>query len=144
MKRVKAMMTIEAIVIIPLCLAISMLIVWSGILLYNRTAADYALSVAVIQAARQAEAENEEILKLAKDKAAELLNDRMVMMEEGSLNVSVDLADVKATYTGRMRAPVLPTFGDIKPIEWKVEISRKSPRLKEAMTVRARHNITGG
>lgn len=144
MKRLKAMMTIEAVIILPLCLMISLLIVWSGILLYNRTAADYALSVAVIQAARQAEADNDTILKLAGDKASELLNARMVMMEEASLDVSVDLMAVKASYSGRMRAPVLPAFGDGLHFDWGISISRKSPRLKEAMTVRSMHNITGG
>lgn len=138
------MMTLEAVVILPLTLMISMLIIWSGLLLYNRTAADYALSVAVIQAARQAEAENEEIVKLAKDKAVELLNARMVIMEEAEVDVRVDIDSVEAIYNGRMRAPVLPVFGDVKLFEWKVDVTRKTPRLKEAMTVRAMKNLTGG
>ena len=140
-RRYRAMMTMEAVIILPLTLMICLLIVWSGILLYNRTAADHALSVAVIQAARQAESENEVISSLAKDKAEELLNARMVMMEEASLDVKVGIDSVEAVYTGKMRAPVLPSFGDLKPFEWKVEVSRKSPRLKEAMTVRAMKNL---
>lgn len=144
MKRIKAMMTIEAVVILPVTLMISMLIIWSGLLLYNRTAADYALSVAVIQAARQAEADNEEIVKLAKDKAVELLNSRMVIMEDAAVDVKVDIDSVEAVYNGRMRAPAFPTFGDVKFFEWKIDITRKTPRLKEAMTVRAMKKLTGG
>ena len=144
MKKITAMMTIEAVIILPLTLMISMLIIWSGLLLYNRTAADYALSVAVIQAARQAEWENEKIASLAKDKAVELLNSRMVIMEEGCVDISVDIDSVEAAYSGRMRAPVFPTFGDVKAFEWKVDITRKTPRLKEAMTVRTLKNISGG
>ena len=144
MKRIKAMMTIEAVIILPLTLMISMMVIWSGLILYNRTAADYALSVAVIQAARQAEWENEEIVKLAKDKAAELLNSRLVIMEEGALDVRVDIDSVEAAYSGRMRAPAFPTFGDVRFFEWKVELTRKTPRLKEAMTVRTLKNISGG
>lgn len=144
MKRVGAMMTIEAVIILPVCLMISLMVVWSGIFLYNRTAADYALSVAVIQAARQAEADNEKISGLAKDKAVELLNARMVMMEEAAVEVSVDLLSVKAVYNGRMRAPVLPGFGDVKLFDWRIDITRQTPRLKEAMTVRTMRNVAGG
>ena len=137
-------MTIEAVIILPLCLMISLMVVWSGIFLYNRTAADYALSVAVIQAARQAEADNETIAGLANDKAVELLNARMVLMEEASVDVTVDLLTVKAVYSGKMRAPVLPAFGDVKLFDWNIDISRQTPRLKEAMTVRTMRNVTGG
>ena len=144
MKRIKAMMTIEAVVILPVALMISMMIIWCGLLLYNRTAADYALSVAVIQAARQAEADNEEIVKLAKDKAVELLNSRMVIMEDAAVDVKVDIDSVEAVYNGRMRAPAFPTFGDVKLFEWKIDVTRKTPRLKEAMTVRAMKKLTGG
>ena len=113
-------------------------------LLYNRTAADYALSVAVIQAARQAEWENEKIVEMAKDKAVELLNARMVIMEGGSVDVKVDIDSVEATYSGKMRAPAFPSFGDVRSFDWTVESTRKTPRLKEAMTVRTLKNISGG
>ncbi len=132
-----AMMTLEAVVILPVCLLSSIMILWIGMLLYNRTTVDYALSVAVIQGGRQAEKDNDEILKLVQDKAEELLKGRLIMMEDPSLTVTVDLFEVKAELTGRMKAPPIPLIGSMElTADWSVDSEKTSPRLKESMIVR--------
>ncbi|MBR3525004.1 MAG: hypothetical protein IKO11_04070 [Lachnospiraceae bacterium] len=132
-----AMMTLEAVVILPFCLIVSIAILWIGMLLYNRTAVDYALSVAVIQGGRQAEKENDEIVSLVRKKAEELLQGRLVLMDAPSLTVSVDMFEVKAELHGRMKAPPLPLIGNMSiTADWSVESEKTSPRLKESMIVR--------
>lgn len=132
-----AMMTLEAVVILPVCLMVSIMILWIGMLLYNRTTVDYALSVAVIQGGRQAEKDNDEILALVQDKAEELLRGRLVQMDAPSLTVTVDMFEVKAELQGRMKAPPIPLVGSMDiTADWSVETEKSSPRLKESMIVR--------
>ena len=139
-----AAMTLEAVIILPIALAVCFLILWTGMLLYNRTAAEYAVSVSAIQAARQAEAENGEILKLAEDKLKELLKGKLVQMETISVHVSVDAFSVKTSVEGKMRAPVIPMIGGLHGQNWKIQAQREAPRLKESMIVRTIKRISEG
>lgn len=140
----RAMMTLEAVIILPLTLTVSLLVLWVGMMLYNRTAAEYALDVSVIQAARQAEAENGEILKLAENKLQELLKGKLVMMESFHTDVSVDGLRVKASLEGKMYGPVIPVIGNIHGQDWSIRAEREAPRLKESMIVRTIKRISEG
>ena len=141
-KEVPAYMTLEAVIIIPFCLIGTVLILWTGMLLYDRMAADYALGAATIQGARNAEAENEEILKETQKKAEELLKGRLVMAGKPTLKVSVDGLNVTAELEGSLKAPPLPIPGkESFSFSWTFKSKKSSPRLKESMIVRSLHRL---
>ncbi|MBR5420494.1 MAG: hypothetical protein IK115_05030 [Lachnospiraceae bacterium] len=144
-KEIPAYMTLEAVIIIPFCLIGTVLILWTGILLYDRMASDYALGVATIQAARNAEADNDEILQAAQEKAEELLTGRLVMAGEPTLRISVDGVSVTAELEGYLKTPPLPIPGSAEfDLPWSFKSKKSSPRLKESSIVRTLRRMTGG
>ena len=128
----KGMMTIEACVIIPLSLMITFLLFWTGILLYNRTAVNYAVSTAVIQGSRMAECPNDEICEYVQKKIAELLEHKLVLMEMPQTEVTAEYGKISASLTGYVNAPVLAGFGG----NWSVEVHRSADRMRSSQIVR--------
>ena len=128
----KGMMTIEACVIIPLSLMITFLLLWTGILLYNRTAVNYAVSTAVIQGSRMAERSNEEICDYVGKKISELLEEKLVLMEMPQMEVAVEYGEIRASLQGYLDAPILAGFCG----NWSVEAQRSAERMRSSQIVR--------
>ncbi|MBO6205604.1 MAG: pilus assembly protein [Lachnospiraceae bacterium] len=128
----KGMMTIEACVIIPLSLMITFLLLWTGMLLYNRTAVNYAVSTAVIQGSRMAEQSNEEISDYVQKKIFELLENKLVLMEMPQMEVKVEYGMIRAGMQGYLNAPVLAGFCG----NWSVEAQYSAERMRSSQIVR--------
>jgi len=78
MRNNKGMMTIEACVIIPVIIFMTIMIIWIGMLSYNRNAINSAVSIGLTLGAAAPEKDNEEIAECVKNKTEELLEDRLV------------------------------------------------------------------
>ncbi len=128
----KGMMTIEACVIIPLSLFITFLLLWTGMLLYNRAAVNYAVSTAVIQGSRMAECSNDEISDYVQKKITELLENKLVLMEMPQMQVTVEYGQISASLQGYLDAPVLAGFSG----DWTVKAQRSAERMRSSQIVR--------
>ena len=133
----KGMATLEACVIIPLTLAVTFLLLWTGILLYDRAAVSGAVSVAVIQGSRMSEESKEEIMDHVRKKTAELLEGKLVMMEMPQMEVKVSYAEISASLHGEINAPVLAGFSGL----WRVEAERRADRMRIPQIVRTIQRI---
>ena len=128
----KGMMTIEACVILPLSLFITFLLFWTGMLLYNRAAVNYAVSTAVVQGSRMAECSNDEICDHVQKKIAELLENKLVLMEMPQPEVTVEYGKISASLQGALHAPVLAGVGG----NWPVEAQYSADRMRSSQIVR--------
>lgn len=132
----RGMMTIEAVVILPLSLMITFLLLWTGMLLYNRAAVSYAVSVAVIRGSRLAEESNEEIQSYVGKKIPELLEHKLVLMEisqmEMEVEVEVSYQTISASVSGNLQAPPLAGFAG----DWSVSVQRRADRMRSSQIVR--------
>ena len=130
----RGMMTIEAVVIIPLALMISFLLLWTGMLLYDRAAVNYAVSVAVIRGSRMAEESNEEISAYVQDKIAELLEHKLVLLELSQMEVKVKVSygNISASVDGSLDAPPLAGFAG----NWSVSAQHSADRMRASRIVR--------
>ena len=128
----RGMMTIEACVIVPLSLMITFLLLWNGMLLYDRAAVNYAVSAAVIRGGCMAEASNEEISTFVQQKIAEMLEHKLVLMECPEAQVRVEYGSITASVRGTLDAPPLAGFtGD-----WTVESQHSADRMRASQIVR--------
>ena len=139
MKNNKGMMTIEACVIIPLSLVITFLLLWTGILLYDRAAVHYAVATAVVQGSRRAEDGNDEIRTLVQKKIAELLEHKLVLLreEEMETTVQVTYGKITASVSGRMNVPAFAKEHGI----WEVSAQHSADRMRSSQIVRTLQRI---
>ena len=130
----RGMMTIEAVVILPLSLMITFLLLWTGMLLYNRAAVSYAVSVAVIRGSRMAEESNEEIQSYVGKKIPELLEHKLVLMEISQMEMEVEVSyqTISASVSGNLQAPPLAGFAG----DWSVSVQRRADRMRSSQIVR--------
>ena len=131
------MHTIEAAILTPLAMMVSVFILFAGIILYDRTAADYALESALIRGSEHSEMNNDELLHYVEDEFLRLLEGRLIMAD-GSLNVSVRYDSISAEYTGSVRLPKLPAFAAFSSsLSTDIYSSNKIIRLRRSKICRA-------
>jgi len=131
-------MTLEAAVIIPMILITTILIFWTGVLLYDRAAVRSAASAAVLRGSERAELSNEELADLMKEVAGSWLNGRLVLMDDPQVEVSVEYESIRTGITGSVEVPALPVFGSAV---WDVHASAEAMRLRESQIVRTIRRI---
>lgn len=138
----KGMVTIEACIIIPVILSISVLLMWMGLYYYNQTVIANAASVAAIEGARCANKSNDEISSISREKAEALLSERLISMDEVGISVIVEYGLVTVTIKGNMSVPGFLVMGDVYDESgWGINIAREAPRLRNAEFIRTIVNI---
>ena len=140
--RNKGMMTIEACVIIPISVFLSITLLWIGILVYNRTAINYAVSGGLIYGEQIAEKDNETICREVKDKTAELLKDKLVLVEEPQITVSVQFGNIESELEAYMDSPPVPAMGAMfRSGTWDLGVTKKVRRERKAKVIRLIHRL---
>ena len=117
------MHTIEAAYLVPLAFIISIYILFTGIILYDRTAADYALDGALLRGSKLSELSNEELLRYVEDEFQRLLSGRLIAAD-GNLEVTIDYNSISAVYHGSVHLPRLPAISISTDISSSGSISR--------------------
>ena len=134
----KGMMTLEAVVIVPVILIVTILIFWTGVLLHARAAVRSAVSAAVLRGSERAELDNGELADLMQEVLRDCLDERLVMMEEPQVDVCVEYGSLKASVAGVLEIPPLPIYG---AAAWEVRAEAEAMRLRESQIVRTIHRI---
>ena len=138
----KGMMTIEACVIIPMSIFLSIALLWIGILVYNRTAINYAVSGGLVYGGQIAEKDNETICSGVKARTAELLKDKLVLVSEPQITVTVEYGNIESTLEAYMDSPPVPVMGDLfKAKTWDLGVTRKVKRIRRSKTIRLIHRL---
>ncbi|MCR4585666.1 MAG: hypothetical protein K5686_08070 [Lachnospiraceae bacterium] len=132
------MHTIEAVFLAPLAVVVSLQLIFTGIVLYDRTAIDYALDAALIRGSEHSEMKNEELLHYVEDEFTRLLSGRLIMAC-GRLNVTVNYESITAEYEGQADLPRLInlTAGTSSAISSKLYSSGKAARIRRSVICRA-------
>ncbi|MCR5210178.1 MAG: hypothetical protein K6C99_08205 [Lachnospiraceae bacterium] len=138
----KGMMTIEACVIIPLSIFLSITILWIGIMVYNRTAIDYAVSGGLIYGGQIADKDNETVCREVRLKTAELLKDRLVLVGEPQITVSVEFGNIESRLEASMDSPPVPAMGELfKAKTWDLGVTKKVRRERRSQVIRLIHRL---
>lgn len=133
----RGMMTIEACILIPIIIMISLLVVWLGFFLYNKTLLMECAGIAAITGSQLAEADNEELAGAAADRAGELLLQKTVAMEVRDITVSVDYDAVTVRIAGVMQIPGAIFLTDIyQQDSWEIQVEQTAERLRSCSILR--------
>ena len=136
-KNNKGMMTVEACVIIPLIIFISLILIWIGILMYNKSAINCALVNALDAGARCAEDDNDTICRIVKEKAEFMLDEKLLLAEDPELTVTVDHGSITADLQASMQAPPVPLINDLVSNRyWDMGARKSINRIRASRTVR--------
>ena len=142
----RGMTTPEACIIIPMTFTIIMLLLWMGFLFYNRNVLDQAAARAAIIGGQNSYLSNEEIAEKVNAKVAELINNKLILMDEDSIIVStgVSLTEIKVSVSGEVRLPESIFFGKLYSKRlWDISVIESAPRLKNCRFVRLVQRLTG-
>ncbi len=137
----KGMMTIEACVIIPIIIFMTIMILWIGMLSYNRNAINSAISVGLTFGASVPEKDNEEIIECVKNKTEELLTDRLVLVEDPEINVTVSYGTIKTEITASMESPPVPGMDVFKSEVWDLGQQKEVKRIRCSRLIRTFNRV---
>ncbi len=141
-KNNKGMMTIEACILIPIIIMISLLVIWLGFFLYNKTLLLECAGIAAIKGSQMAEADNETLASAAVVRAEELLAQKTVAMEIQNIIVSVDYGAVTVKITGVMQVPEAIFLMDIyQDDRWEIHVEQTAERLRNCSILRTIERI---
>ncbi len=141
MRNNKGMMTIEACVIIPIIVFMTIMILWIGMLSYNRNAINSAVSVGLTLGASVPEKDNEEIAECVKNKTAELLTDRLVLVDNPEINVTVSYGTIKTEVTATMDSPPVPGMDVFKAEVWDLGQQKEIKRIRCSRLIRTFNRV---
>lgn len=134
----KGMMTIEACILIPIIIMISLLVIWLGFFLYNKTLLLGCAGIAAIKGSQMAEADNEAIASAVTVRAEELLARKTVAMGIQDIIVSVDYGTVTVKITGVMQVPEAIFLLDIyQDDRWEIHVEQTAERLRSCSILRS-------
>lgn len=141
----KGMATIEACVIIPITLIVVMLLVWLGIFFYNKNVMSHAASRAAIMGGQHPEMESEELTEYMIAKVREMLEGKMIFMEDPSIEVSMDYSVISIKITGNMGLPGSVNMGGIyRKRAWEIALVEKAARIHPSIFVRTVSRVRNG
>ena len=130
------MHTIEAAYLVPLAFVLSLYILFAGIVLYDRTAVDYALDGALIRGGENPELDNDELLRYVENEFRKLLEGRLIMAD-GTLDVTIAYDSISATYRGSVNLPALPAIAPSSAISTTIDRTGKVTRIRRSRICRA-------
>lgn len=141
-KNNKGMMTIEACILIPIIIMISLLVIWLGFFLYNKTLLMECAGIAAIRGSQMAEADNETLASAAAVRAQELLSQKTVAMEIQDIIISVDYGAVTVKITGVMRIPEAIFLLNIYQNDrWEIYVEQTAERLRSCSILRTMERV---
>lgn len=133
----KGMMTIEACILIPIIIMVSLLLIWLGFFLYNKTLLMECAGIAAIKGSQMAEEDNETLASAAAARAEELLSQKTVALEVQDIIVSVDYGSVTVKITGVMQIPEAIFLLDIYQNDrWEIYVEQTAERLRSCSILR--------
>ncbi len=141
MRNNKGMMTIEACVIIPVIIFMTIMIIWIGMLSYNRNAINSAVSIGLTLGAAAPEKDNEEIAECVKNKTEELLEDRLVLVDDPVINVSVSYGTIKTEVKASMESPPVPGMDIFKSEVWDLAQQKEVKRIRCSRLIRTFNRV---
>lgn len=131
------MSSIECAVIIPITLSISILVVWLAIFFYDKDVISNSAITAVTYGSENSELENEEIVKLVKEKFDSICQDELVLMKDIESTITVNGTTISITADGTLNIPNGIILGQIYNKDlWHYTITQEAPRLKASQFVR--------
>lgn len=137
--------TLEACVIIPIVFMIIMLLIWLGIYQYNRMVFTQVASMAAIKGSQNAEKSNDEIIKIVNSRIEELLDEKLIMMENVSSDIEVNYAQIKVHLQGEFNIPEAIYITDIyEKNMWEIAVDKSAPRIRSSMIIRTAERIRRG
>ena len=137
------MHTIEAVFLAPLSIIITVLILFAGIILYDRTAVDQALEAALIRGGERSEMKNDELLHYVEDEFIRLLSGRLIAAN-GRLSVTISYDNISARYSGNVDLPALSAFASLSSaLSTDISSYSKIPRLRRSKIRRAVSALAG-
>lgn len=138
----RGMTTIEACILIPLIMVITLLIMWLGFLMYNRSLVTSAVAMAAVRGGQYAEYSAEEIEEIAEDRCRELLEGRLICMEIPEISAEVGFYEVTVQAEGNMQVPEELLFDGLYGSSfWDVSASCVGVRLHSSTFVRTAERI---
>lgn len=139
------MATIEACVIIPLCIGVMMLLFWLGIYYYDKNVLAEGAARAAIYGSENAELSNEDITKLVESKLTECLQEGMILVSDVETSVTVDFNDIIVKVIGSVKIPEEINFGNIyEKNVWEIAVIKRTPRLHNSSFVRTMDLVKKG
>lgn len=133
----RGMMTIEACILIPIIIMLSLLVIWLGFFLYDKTLLMECAGIAAVKGSQMAEADNETIAGTVVARAEELLAQKTVAMEIRDIKVSVDHGTVTVKITGVMQVPEAIFLMDIYQDDiWEIHVEQTAERLRSCSILR--------
>ncbi len=133
----RGMMTIEACIIIPMIIFISLLLIWTGILLYNKSAVNFALAAGLDAGEENAEADNEELCTIMKLKTEELLKDRLILVKDPGIEAVTEYGRLNLKLDAFMQAPPVPLTADAGLSElWDTGGEKYRLRIRKSQFIR--------
>lgn len=136
------MTTIEACILLPLILVLTLLIMWLGFLMYNRSLVTSAVAMAVVRGCQYAEYSAEEIEEIAEARCLELLEGRLICMEMPEISAEAGFYEVTVRAEGSMEVPVELLFDGIYGSSfWDVSACSEGVRLHSSTFVRTAERI---
>lgn len=131
------MTTIEACVIIPITLVVTMLLIWLGLFFYNKNVMSHAASRAAIMGAQHPELTNEEVSEYVICKVKEFVEGKTLFLENPTIDVIVEYTEITVRLEGEMGLPQSTRMGGIyKQRSWEIVLVEKAARQNPSMFVR--------
>lgn len=136
------MISIEASVIIPVTIAVTMLLIWLGIYYYNQNVFDECTAKAAIMGSHMSDLDNNEIEDIAMENIVSLLNENLVMIDDADITVTVEYGYVTVEASGVLNIPNFFLFGNIySDNSWSISVKNSAPRLHSSSFVRMITNL---
>lgn len=136
----RGMATIEACIIVPICIGITMLLMWLGIYYYNCNIVSQSIAQAIAYGSEQEYMDNDVIKNLVKDKLYERLKRELILIKDVQCEIDVSYGKISAKAEGNMNVPKAFAFGGIyKGSEWKMSSKSTAPRLNHSLLMRLTH-----
>lgn len=141
----KGMTTIEATIIIPMCFAVILLLLWFGFFLYDRNVLSQAAGIAVITGSQASEYRNEEIQELVEERFARMVENRLIWMEEPVISVTVEYTKIRVEVTGTLTLPEVVILTNLYGRNvWEIQVCQEAPRLRASMVTRTVSRVRQG
>ncbi len=138
----KGMSTIEAVIIIPICFSIIMLLIWSGIFFYDKNTLSQAASRAAICGSQKSYSENNEIADYVTECVLKITDGKLILLDEANVSVTVSSTQISVNVSGVMNIPGFLIFENIYGSSlWSIDITEYAARLKNSMVVRTANRI---
>ncbi len=143
--KIRGYTTLEATIIIPMTLIITMLLVWLGIFFFNKNIMAHAASRAAIMGGQHPEMSNDDLAIYVSQTAEEIMKDKLLCMSDSNIEVTVNYMDIVVHITGDMNLPDSTRMGGLYSERiWEIDLTEKAARLDPSIFVRTIGRVRNG